>query len=316
MCKELSPFSRSYFPRKAVKSATPQEADKPRVQELSIHLTFQLMVPHGHSGAASWASSGRVGVLKHVFFFTLGVVLAALVSSLWNAEQVLIPEALGTAVQGCLPAKRVLSNDAAAAPSPPPLIPQENNDALITRNVAEDLASRIAASKTQGEVEERHLAAVLDDVKRSVSRRVKARRLGALLANNTHGSYYPLEKRPPLPTTGPRNAIVVGISADWVGEFAAGLSALGCYAALQGYALHIELFNLQPDRGLFYYTRTRAVAKYLPLYDWVLHLGSDVVVANRTKRLEEYIDDRFDLILNDRENGEVHADGYLIKNSE
>lgn len=58
------------------------------------------------------------------------------------------------------------------------------------------------------------------------------------------------------------------------------------------------------------------VAQHLGNYDYLLFLDADMGVVNPQRRIEEFIDNRFDVTLYDRfYNAEIVAGAYLLKNS-
>lgn len=113
----------------------------------------------------------------------------------------------------------------------------------------------------------------------------------------------------------PRLAIVISISADMFCEYKSMLSAANCYAASHGIPLYIETEQLQLDRHYFY-SRTLHVKKYLPYFQWILHLDADVTFIDMSRNIVQYIDDEFDIIFGLREQtAEIFNAGYLVKNS-
>lgn len=81
------------------------------------------------------------------------------------------------------------------------------------------------------------------------------------------------------------------------------------------------------DDGLPYDRRLGNVQKYLPHFQWVLHTDLDVLPVNYTVAVTDFLDDKFDLILQDRVaptfsptgvhgTPEVHSSAFFVKNSD
>mmetsp|Transcript_41476 Transcript_41476/g.67317 ORF Transcript_41476/g.67317 Transcript_41476/m.67317 type:complete len:386 (-) Transcript_41476:247-1404(-) len=130
--------------------------------------------------------------------------------------------------------------------------------------------------------------------------------------NDNHTYVYPQ-----LPVSElPKVAMVTVAFGSSANQYRAEISALNCYAALHGYPFYVEHVQLQPDR-YFSFTKTRTVMKYMPHYQWIFYIDNDAVIVNRTKRLEEYLDDNYDLIIQKRDsNHEVHAAVFFVRNSD
>ncbi|CAL8465951.1 g5487 [Coccomyxa elongata] len=126
----------------------------------------------------------------------------------------------------------------------------------------------------------------------------------------------------------PRLAWVVSQSPDRLGNWSAALSALNCYCVRHGVPLFLETETFINDGRPWLYERLRIVQKYLPYFQWVLHSDLDVLPVNYTVRVTDFLDDGFDLILQDRippkappttvllGTPELHASAYFVKNSE
>mmetsp|Transcript_22397 Transcript_22397/g.37011 ORF Transcript_22397/g.37011 Transcript_22397/m.37011 type:complete len:400 (-) Transcript_22397:237-1436(-) len=94
------------------------------------------------------------------------------------------------------------------------------------------------------------------------------------------------------------------------------MSALQCYAAIHGYPMYIEHFQLQTDRA-FIFTKLRTILKYLPHFQWILYVDSDVVIANRSRRIEEFLDSNYDFIFQERDsNWEWFTNAFFVKNTD
>jgi hypothetical protein len=97
---------------------------------------------------------------------------------------------------------------------------------------------------------------------------------------------YRKNRRPPKTKGRPRLGIVQTTTLAWTHKFALIMNSIMCYAAEQGYNYNVDNFEIQTDR-MIAQGRMRSMLKYLPFYDWILHLSSDVWVLNRTKSIEE-----------------------------
>lgn len=51
-------------------------------------------------------------------------------------------------------------------------------------------------------------------------------------------------------------------------------------------------------------------------YDWVMWLGCDALITNHCIRIEDRIDENYDLIISSDSNWKINADSFIIKNSE
>jgi len=112
----------------------------------------------------------------------------------------------------------------------------------------------------------------------------------------------------------PRLAIVVAIDPHSLLFYKTEISAWACYCALHGYHFIEEHIHLLKGRH-FFHNRQRVIQKYLPHYQWVVFIDGDSWVVNRTKRFEEILDDRYDLLLSMRENHEIFCGAIIIRNS-
>ena len=125
----------------------------------------------------------------------------------------------------------------------------------------------------------------------------------------------------------PRLAWVVSQSPEKLSNWSVALSALNCYCALHGIPLYYETETVLKDDRSWFYRRLSNVQKYLPHFQWVLHTDLDVLVANYSVGVTNFLDDRFDVILNDRVapnlppmylhgTPELHSSAFFVKNSE
>lgn len=100
------------------------------------------------------------------------------------------------------------------------------------------------------------------------------------------------------------------------------ISSMQCWASTHGYYFFLESHDLTSHvpwgtQGVApFVSKLLAAEKYLRRVDWLLVLDADCVVANRTKRIEDILDDRFHLTFHERlHNREVDAAAWLVKNS-
>jgi hypothetical protein len=134
---------------------------------------------------------------------------------------------------------------------------------------------------------------------------------------NSHGNYlqstsYDVDKN--TYKSLPRIAFVT-LVLDGLNTYKADISALGCYCATHGYAFFVEPLKLLSDRYVDH-SRQRLVQKYLPYYQWVVYINPDTIVADRSKKIEDYLPKNYDVVLHWRENKELTAGGFAIKNSD
>lgn len=113
----------------------------------------------------------------------------------------------------------------------------------------------------------------------------------------------------------PRIAWVVVATPKSLEKYGLNLAQLSCYAARLGVPFYLE-HRLMIDDRHFFSARHRSVAKYLRYYQWVFATDADLIVANSTKDIRDYLDDTVDVMLNqlDRDK-EVCACAFFIRNS-
>ncbi|KAK8843514.1 hypothetical protein IAR55_007174 [Kwoniella newhampshirensis] len=149
---------------------------------------------------------------------------------------------------------------------------------------------------------------------------------------NTYPSYYsrfalrgsglniiPPYSPHPGPETLPLLAWVIVATPSSIQEHGDLLTQISCYCLLKGIPFHLDHQIIVDDRHLVT-GRHANVAKYLKRYQWVFATDADILIADSTKDLRDYIQegevgDGVDVIFNDRRNREVCACAYFLKNS-
>lgn len=111
----------------------------------------------------------------------------------------------------------------------------------------------------------------------------------------------------------PRLAIVIPESIDGTKTYSTEHASVLCYGMRHGIPIFIDTFVPSKERH-FFRTRIKTIQKYLPFYQWVLMLDGDQMFVNYTRSFEEFLDDRFDVLGNRRDNGEINAN-FIVKNS-
>ena len=114
-------------------------------------------------------------------------------------------------------------------------------------------------------------------------------------------------------------ALVPHIITSYTSEYP-GLATLRCYASRHGYPLLEETDAPCGGATNVYFRKVCLVRNYLrstPPGTWVLFTDADVAVLNPHKRLEDFIDDHFDMIVYERfHNNEIMSGVYLVRHTQ
>lgn len=128
--------------------------------------------------------------------------------------------------------------------------------------------------------------------------------------------YHPI----PASSTLPRLAWIVVVSPNKVEQYASVLEHISCFCARAGIPFFVD-YKLGYYGREFFTARHWHTAKYLKFYQWLIVTDADVMIADSKRDPREYIDamqkdgDDVDVIFGDRDNGEICACVYMIKNS-
>jgi len=112
----------------------------------------------------------------------------------------------------------------------------------------------------------------------------------------------------------PRVAWVIVATESEINLYGQQILQIQCYCARAGIAFIFEHFIMVDDRH-FLSARHRTTAKYLRFYQWVIVTDADFVVLDSNHDIRKWLDDSVDMVLTDRENGEICGCGYMVKNS-
>lgn len=89
------------------------------------------------------------------------------------------------------------------------------------------------------------------------------------------------------------------------------------YAKKHGYTFHVYKFNkLVPEQRSPHWGRVLAIEQFLPSYDWIFYCDTDAIILNDTMKIEDQIDDKYDIIAGPMPHeGHLSTAGLIIKNS-
>ncbi|EYC15953.1 hypothetical protein Y032_0035g3063 [Ancylostoma ceylanicum] len=124
----------------------------------------------------------------------------------------------------------------------------------------------------------------------------------------------------PVQRRNPRIAILMVIEPDTKMEFYEhAMSSIACYSRVWNYDFLIvnsSDFRNECTHKDKFFRRHCVAARILGAYDYILFLDADIGVVNPTRRIEEFLDVKAEVIFYDRfYNWEVMAGAYLVKNT-
>lgn len=90
------------------------------------------------------------------------------------------------------------------------------------------------------------------------------------------------------------------------------------YCLKHGYDFIEFSFQKIPDARTPHWGRVLAIKKYLNQYDWLFYLDTDIIICNFKIKIEDFIDDNYDLIVgpNPIEEGHLSTSGMLFRNTD
>jgi hypothetical protein len=99
------------------------------------------------------------------------------------------------------------------------------------------------------------------------------------------------------------------------------ISAIACYCMLYQVRFYVETVLIDhTDNRDYQQVKLRNVMKYLKFHDWVLVSDANVMVQNYSRSIYSYLDDRFDVILQEHDitttkTFEIGSEMYFLRNS-
>ncbi|CAL2034908.1 unnamed protein product [Caenorhabditis brenneri] len=116
------------------------------------------------------------------------------------------------------------------------------------------------------------------------------------------------------------NIAIVMVLAEEIGRkaYQVAIDSVECYAKAHGYKFILTTDNNWGCDHLEdkYFRRHCVIAKILPKYEAVLHLDADIGVVNPKRKLEDFLDERYDITFHDRHfNQEVGMASYFVRNT-
>lgn len=85
------------------------------------------------------------------------------------------------------------------------------------------------------------------------------------------------------------------------------------YAEKWGYDLVVQREKKDPEREM-HWAKISTLIEILPGYDWVFWTDADSLVMNYNKKIEQHLDDSYDVIFNQDANG-LNTGHFFVRNS-
>jgi len=86
------------------------------------------------------------------------------------------------------------------------------------------------------------------------------------------------------------------------------------YAEKWGYDFVVQRERIDKNREM-HWAKITTLIDVVPRYDWVFWTDADSLVMNYEKKIDEHLDDRYDVIFNEDENG-LNSGHFFIKNTQ